>query len=190
DFTGIGDNYGLYGGYNRSGDSMTWLPANFKAESSNGVAETTSDTLQMTITAQEGDWLTSVEIFEIGDYTMSGPSDGFAEVEVSATLFVNELAPSGGLAGYDSYSDTFNLNIDPSFDLFSGSLFVDLTGMNITSVRISWQNNLLASSESGTTGMIQKKYGELGISVDVIPEPATLGLLGIGGLMAVLRRRR
>jgi hypothetical protein len=190
DFTDISDNDGLFGGYSRSGDQLTWLPSAFKAESENGTAQTTNDTLLMTITAGPGDYITKVDIFEIGDYTLTGPSDGYAEVSPSGTLFVTEEAPGGGMAGYDSFDQTFELNVDPDFGLWSEDLVVNLTGMQITSVSISWQNNLQASSEEGTTSLIQKKYGELGISVEVIPEPATLAVLALGSLAAVLRRRR
>ncbi|MCC5830606.1 MAG: PEP-CTERM sorting domain-containing protein [Phycisphaeraceae bacterium] len=186
-FTNISDNFGLYGGYNRSGDALTWLPQNFKAESADGVSQNTNDVLLMTITAQPGDWLTKIEVFEVGDRTFSGPSGGYAQTTASGTLFVTELAPGGGLAGFDSFSQVFNL--DDGFGLWNGSLVVDLTGMQITSVQISWQNNLQATSEPGTASLIQKKFGELGIAAEVIPEPASISLLGLGGLL-LLRRRR
>lgn len=185
-FTDISDNFGLFGGYNRSGDALTWLPQNFKAESSNGVSQTTNDVLKMTITAQPGDWLTKIEVFEIGDRTFSGPTGGFAQTTVSGTLFVTEIAPGGGLAGFDAFSQAFNLA--DGFGLWNGSLVVDLTGMQITAVEVTWQNNLQASSEAGTTALIQKKFGEMGIIAEVIPEPASVAIMAVGGLL-LLRRR-
>jgi len=60
----------------------------------------------------------------------------------------------------------------------------------VTTLHLSVTNTLVAISDgAGGTASIQGNFVLLGIAVTVIPEPASMSLLALGGL-AVLRRRR
>jgi hypothetical protein len=55
-------------------------------------------------------------------------------------------------------------------------------------VRVVIDNQLVAVSEAGTVAFIKKK--EIGgVAITVVPSPASLALVGLGGLVAARRRR-
>jgi hypothetical protein len=79
--------------------------------------------------------------------------------------------------------------------LWSGSAVIDVASVapNATKVFLSMDNNLVASSEEGTSALIQKKVvsGPSIIITVPIPEPNTAILLGMGlAGLATQRGRR
>jgi hypothetical protein len=57
-----------------------------------------------------------------------------------------------------------------------------------TKVRVVIDNQLIAESELGTISYIKKK--EIGgVAITVVPAPASLALVGLGGLVVGRRRR-
>ena len=57
----------------------------------------------------------------------------------------------------------------------------------VTKISVVFDNTLVALSESGTSSFIGKKDVG-GVGITVIPEPATIGLLTLGGVCLLGRR--
>ena len=75
---------------------------------------------------------------------------------------------------------------------WAAETFIDLTSGpgQWTKLQLVLDNDLVANATgAGANAKIQKKVASSGVIVTVIPEPATLALLGFSAL-ALLRRRR
>ncbi len=203
---GQSDN-GLFGSptVDANGTSFLFFPSNFKAQSTNGVAQTTSDRLSFTLTAAPGKQIQQVKIHELGDWSiLNGGS-----VKASGALYITKLnVPGFGTVWSDTldtvYKDVAN-NITynppsqfpnaPGNGTWDGDFVINLpTG--VTSVQVVLNNILQATSTASGTSFIQKKVvGTPGgdtpqFKIDlIVPEPTSLSFLGLGGI-ALLRRSR
>jgi hypothetical protein len=214
-FTGIqesssfGDPEPLYGQPIGSGDQLLFFPPNFVAESSDGGLDETGSQLQMYIEVKNSanekqGTIDTVQITEYGDFTLTGTGTNATNALVTMMGFVTVLEDVDGLiapviipfVGTFSPTNTFELPDDSGTGLWSGGFDVDIASVvpNATKVFLSLDNDLYTQSENGTTAKIQKKVASgpaVAITPDivVIPEPATVSLLALGGL-ALLRKRR
>jgi hypothetical protein len=197
-WTGGGDDAGLFGdpliipaGGPGEYDTFVFFPAGFRAENAGtGSSVTTTDRIEVTITANLGYNVTSIVVSEYGDYAITGPG---GSVDLQGTLSASEV---GGLGRF--YSDSVDPALGfPSFPITSGSgdfqadASIDLSGdvPGWTSFTFELENDLIAFAAAGSTASIEKKLVGQGVAVQFIPEPATLALLGMGALVAVRRRR-
>ncbi|MGN6725089.1 MAG: PEP-CTERM sorting domain-containing protein [Tepidisphaeraceae bacterium] len=200
---GQSDN-GYFGDPTVNGASFIFTPSNFYASASNGSAQTTSDRLSFKLAASNGQDISSFSIRMFGDFSILGLG---AQVQEAGALFVTSL--SGSTLG-QTYSTpehvTYTFNgpgtlspngnpINTSNGLFDGTLMLQFpTG--VKSVQIVMNDILQAASTAGSTAYIQKKGvsdpttgGPQIVIGAVVPEPASLSLLLLGG-MGFLRRRR
>jgi hypothetical protein len=165
----------------------------FTSVASGGSADTTSGTLSMIIRADMGTFLEEIVITETGDWSMLGAGTNATSATVNGLLAVTELAP--GVS--PTMTSTFTVTPTPAYHLpttpegeFAAITFIDLSGLGVTEVVISLNNNLQTTSESGTVSFIQKKSVIVEVNEPPIPEPATLSLVGLTGLFVMRRRRR
>jgi len=170
-------------------NKLIFTPISFTSYAANGMADTTSGTLQMHIRADAGTFLTTITITEAGDYTLV--PTGFGSAATAATinglLTLTDINP--GLGGV--FTDPLDITPNAPYVLpgdsageFVAITSIDLTGLGIHEVILNFNNNLQTTSESGTTSFIQKKN----ITI-YTPEPASLAFLAVGGLMLIRRRR-
>jgi hypothetical protein len=197
----------LFGAPTISGNSLRFSPTSFGASSVNGTPDITDGTLTTTIVASAGNFIPTIQFSESGDYSLLGTGTAATRVWVGLAFFVDVLEVNGApatvptLSGngiFSPLSGDFNLvNPGPTFlGLWNGGANIDvnahlaangITGQ-ATRVRVVIDNQLVAVSEAGTVAFIKKK--EIGgVAITVVPSPASLALVGLGGLVAARRRR-
>lgn len=181
-WSGGGSDLGLFGSPTVFGDSFYFFPSNFRAQSTNGVGAVTYDRLEVTLEAFAGKHITGIQITEYGDYGILSSGS----VQVSGTLFMTNLLQPMNPA-------TANLSSNPASPITSGSgawtASASISGLDWTRVKFIMNNNLQATSAQGSTTFIEKKVGQAGVVVTIIPEPTTAVLLSFGAL-ALLRKRK
>ena len=182
DWANGGSDNGLYGDPTIMGSStFVFYPEDFRAESADGGTDTVFDQLVFDLSFHEGFCLSGLKVTEYGDYGVLG--DGVSVDATGVVSFENLLTSQ-------VISET--IVMDQSFPVTSGSAnwkgVGEISDLICTNARISISNELIAISSSGSTAYIQKKVAGSAIAIEIIPEPATMCLLGLGGLL--LRRRR
>jgi len=190
----------LFGTGNVVGNSLFFMPTDFKALSENGAgAVNIIRTLDITVVAKGGYDITSLGMFEEGDYRSDGVD---ASVSASGRLGVTSLTTNCGSFGLPC-KDSSIFNVTGLGDTglstvgWTGSTSVDLADTagwgSDTDLKISFQNDLSANTlNNGETAFIEKKFGAIGLVVNPIPVPAAFWLFGSGliGLAAVARRKQ
>jgi hypothetical protein len=171
------------------GSNLYFLNSDFAAYADDGgTFDSATDTLGVDLTAHAGDKFLSISIFEYGDYNITG-GDGnsvSADLDMTGTVAGHPMSPflddflfsaAGASPGTVAWQD-------------DAALLMEFAAPDVTQVHLSVSNTLVAVSDgAGGTASIQGNFVLLGVAVTVIPEPASLSLLTLGGLL-VLRRRR
>lgn len=183
---GFSDN-GLFGSPTVVGSTFLFFPANFKAQSTNGVAATVSDRLEFNLLIKNNKKLTGFTVNELGDYQITGTGT----VSAGGQLVLTNL--DSGVFTAD------NLHATPAMPIsgqtagaltWSGYETVSLLPNGWSFVKVVLNNILDATSGPNSAATIQKKVASAGIEITIIiPEPASLSLLGLGGLLLVRRRK-
>jgi hypothetical protein len=176
----------LFGPPTRSGNRLFFTPTNFTSAAEDGASDTTAGIMSMSVVADEGYYLAQITIMEMGDYLLTGIGSEATFADVSATLTVD---PGNMVAGMGfTPSPPFVLPDSGSYD---GTVTIDLSGLNLTQIDLTFDNVLQTGSEAGTAASIQKNIGVLpSLDVTVIPEPGCLCLLAVGACLHLLRRKR
>lgn len=189
-WTGGGSDNGRFGNpILVAGNTFSFTPEDFRAESVNGSPANVSDRLQVDLHALPGLGFTGILIREGGDYGLLGTG------QVSA----------GGLLTVEDLDQARNaqdpLAVSPGMPVVSGTGAWDATagvafpppmpGNAWTNIRLILQNDLAAVSDPGSIAFIQKKFlGESLIVEILVPEPAVLTLLALCAPFTIPHRRR
>jgi MYXO-CTERM domain-containing protein len=191
-----------------SGDTLKFNPT-FGSISSAGnpgfAQDTTDGQLNFGIDAKPGAFISQFSFNEAGDYSLVGLPTAFAQATVSCPVNVRVTEVNGvalGASILGQFSLTFTgggIYIFPPTNtggLWSGSgsfdvaAFLAANGIQgvATKVEIAIDNKLTTLASNGATAQINKKLID-GVTIQVTPAPASLALLGLGGLVAARRRR-
>lgn len=193
------------------GNDLSFSPTGFASFASNGSADITDGQISFIIQSSNGLGITQLSGTEIGSYTLGGSGTDLTSASVGQ-IFVIKILDIDNVplttSQRNSLTFTVNSTFQPnggSFNLadngttlasaWSGSFSFDIAsaiaqsdlGQYATRISVSSNNTLLTTSEAGTVSFIDKK--DLEFSTTVVPEPASLGLLGGIALLALRRRR-
>jgi len=192
----------LYGAPAPFPTGLDFDPAAFAATSSGGGQDITDGQLNFSVTADPSFAITSLNLFEAGDYTLAGGGTNATQALAGAILRVSvtqiggvDVAPIG-LSPVNG-SVGFNLAANPGVvQPWSLGLSLNVAAQldpeqRATRIEVVIDNQLLTFSEAATSAFIAKKDFRVDVGV-VIPEPSTLALLLVAcaGLSAVSRRAR
>jgi hypothetical protein len=203
----------LFGAPTLTNDSLTFNPVSFGASATGaGGVDLTDGTLAATLMTTDTKRIHKVSFAEAGDYTFAGAVGttatsasvgasfflqviGLDNVGVAPITFTGNMAftPSGGTYDFvnDPHGPAAIWNGTVSFDLDALLASRGISGQ-ATKILLSLDNSLFATSEAGTASVIKKKSFE-GVTIVVdtnVPEPASLALLAVGGVMLVGRKRK
>ena len=210
-FNDIGQDVGDYFGLaSVTGDTITFNPSIFAV----GTGEPDNflnKQLWFTIDAKTGSDIDSLEIEEYGDFSLFGNGTDlttYVSVQAVGTIRIDDVEGvalsqpifvQGNMDFKKSnqvWDDgTFGLVTDgPGSDGWEGELKFDIDQIlsdnliagKATSVYFTMDNILFATAANGDVAQIEKKA--VGGFVLTVPEPATMALLGLGGLL--LRRKK
>lgn len=198
----------LYGVPELAGDVLDFDPKGFAAWATDGNSDITDGQLNFEIATLPESGIISLLISEGGDYTLFGSGTGATSVAAGLSIDVNILEVDGvpldePIPFFASSSVTRDLVSDGPVILapWSNGLIAEfgpvLAANNIafefgvSRAEVVIDNLLLAVSEADSVASIHKKEFRLEPEVegDPIPEPASLGLVLAGGLLALGRRR-
>ena len=169
-------------------------PKNFIATAVGGGGDVTDGQLNFTIVAGKAPGIGIINLFEAGDYSLSGTGTKATSVLAGAILraVVTEingvkvapinLVPVNGSVAFDLVN---NAGIVQPWSVGLGlNVAAQLApGQNATKVDVVINNQLLAFSEAASLAFIAKKDFVIGIIP--VPEPTTM-LLGMTGFAVVL----
>jgi hypothetical protein len=199
----------LFGAPTVVGNALSFNPVSFGAASSNGAApDLTDGTLAAKIQALPGQYITTFSLTEAGDYTLLGSGTAATTAQVALSLFLRIYAVNG----VSLFPGPIGVNVNGVFTpsggayylpgdsglnkIWTGSVSVDVDALlashsipgHATLISIDLDNGLYSASEPGTVSHIKKKDIS-GVTITVLPEPASLVLLMLAA-MPLLRRRR
>ena len=213
--TNPGDTVPKYGSpfVTTAGNSMDFNPVGFSAIAANGSSDVTDGNLVFIADAHQDKNMAIEKIgfAERGNFTLGGTGTDGTYVDVDAYFYVEVTEVN--FQPIESFGISVWMEFDPNTDgkhelvtdgagggLWSGSVEVDINAALVlngyaetdraTQVAVDLNNVLTAYSEDGTSSLIAKKDFDVGMTVEIIPEPASLALvLGATSLIAFVRRR-
>jgi len=205
--TSAGDPEPLFDAPTVVGDNLLFTPSGFISQAAGGATDQTNATFEFDIESIDP-FATAIEqilVTEVGDYflTGSGTASTTASAGTGAGLIIRELNIDGVLTAgiwllpglvtdfvqFDTpaASGGWSLSLDVDVQGFVDTL--GLTNAYATKASVTWNNDLATTSETNSTSLIQKKIGVPAVTMEVIPEPTTGLLVGIG-LVAMAQARR
>jgi len=195
-----------------SGNTLDFNPLGFGAFASGlGGFDFTDGQLDLTVKANAGNAIPTIQFSEQGDFSLVGAGTAATFVDVSATFFIDIIKVDG--VAITPLSTTAAMSFSPvatgtmtlpgypgGGQFWSGAFSFDvnafLTANNIsylsgaTEIKVTLDNTLYAFSEAGTAAFIAKKdFKGLGITVPEVPEPTILTMALCGGAAMLIRSR-
>jgi len=184
---GFSDN-GLFGDPTVIGSTFVFTPNSFKATSLNGVAASVSDRLQFDLIIKNSKVLTNFTVNEIGDFQITGTG----QVQAGGLLLLTNLNTGVPLASSLTTTPGSPM-VGPTAGALQWSGFASVTPLPAngwTKVRVVLNNILDAASGPNSTATIEKKFASGAIEITfIIPEPASLSLVGLAGMLLIRRRK-
>lgn len=187
------------------GNTLTFSPTNFTASTSGGGIDITDGLLASMVMATGGAPILSVDLSEIGRYTLSGIGTSATAAAVATPVFLTILQVDNadispftiqGLLNASPSGGTFDLVNDGGTNVpWSSSLTMDVAAAvaahglsgNATKMQLTLDNTLVAASQAGSNALIGKD--EVKITVNT-PEPSSLVLAALGVVAALAGRTR
>lgn len=184
---GLSDN-GLFGDPVVVGNTFLFFPNNFIATSTNGVAAEVSDRLQFDLLFKPNKAMAGFTVNELGDYQITGAG---GSVNAGGYLLLANLLT--GQTKQDLLDTTPAMPITTptaGAQAWSGFESISLLPNGWTKVRVVINNVLHATSGANGASTIQKKFVDGAVEITIIvPEPASLSLIGAAGLLLIRRRK-
>jgi hypothetical protein len=192
----------LYGPPDPFAIGLDFDPIGFVATATDSGVDLTDGQLNFLIRANPGIGITSVSLFEAGDYTLAGAGTSATQAVAGAILRAVvtqidgvDVAPVALIPVNASVG--FNLAANPGVvQPWSLGLGLNVAaqlqqqGLGLaTVVEIVVDNSLVATAERATAAFIAKKDFRISLETVGVPEPGTLALV-LGGLAALARRSR
>jgi hypothetical protein len=155
--------------------------------------------------------IVGLQFEEAGDYTLEGTGTAATAVSVTAPVTISILALNDAPITPIVINTSITFTPGSSFNLtanagqgviYTGNLMVNLSDAifdadetgQATDVEWDLNNTLTASSEANSVALIAKKDVSGGVMVmpitEMVPEPASMGLLLVGLPILAARRRK
>lgn len=184
------DNRALFGQPLLAGDSLLFFPSGFASSSTNGASDETTGLLIMTVKSNPGQFIKSIKVSEVGDYSLAGVGTGSTYASVNGTL--SGFAPQNG----NTYNAPWVVSPTGIFQLpgdtsgaWTASTVIDVTGLGLSQLDLVFTATLKTGSEAGTASFIQRKViGGPVLRVE-IPAPGAMALVAGGAILGFRRRR-
>lgn len=182
---------GRFGDPTLVGSTFNFFPTNFIAQSINGAPDALTDRLQVRLKANAGNRFTQIKITEFGSWSILG----IGSVNDSGTMLLQDMiTPRPPAINNLLTTPVMPISTPNSSGNWSGTTMIDLTsilGPDWTDLTLIFTNTLQANSSAGSSATIHKKIvSGPSIVIEVFPTPGSLGVLALGGAVAMRRRRR
>lgn len=165
---------GLFGDPILSGDTLVFFPSNFRAESVDGADDTAYDSLEFELIAHPGYSFKSFDFSEFGDYGIFDEGS----VNVASTLSIENLDTLQVLSG--NFTSNPSMPVSGGQDIWTAEALLAINSANWTHIKITLDNELLAFSRPDSDSFIEKKILSGSVTMQPIPEPATVTIFCIG----------
>ena len=186
-----GDINGLFGDPLLVGNDF-FFSTSFTVNASNGATSQQSDTVSFDILANPGLMFSSIMVTAFGSFAIT--TDGSVDVTADLTMLENPGAGSlersftGSLATDVAFPIT-----TPGNGVWNGTSAVDVEFVFPTphnNIHIELFNDVISIAGPNGSATINMQIEDLMIGFTVVPEPATLTILCLGGALLIRRRRR
>lgn len=187
---------GLFGTPTLVGDTLSFTPVEFQAESLNGAGiDLTNNTVNVQVTAHSGYNFSSIDMTERGDYMLLG---GGSSANVAGQVRVFDVAnPLSDVTTAITPDAPMDVMSSGGTTNWSASNSTDISGWtDAQTVNVTWQNLLIGETNSGSSmAFVDKKYGGLTagtIAAAPVPEAETYAMMlaGLGLVGWQVSRRR